>query len=339
MKREELPVKVLEKLTSLEQEFRERLSVLRLYNGKYYVYSYSSVKDASGKSSYRVAYRGRITSNGEFEEKKPSAEKSVVLEENLPKEVDDALAELRKQHLSVAIIPNAGVYHAYDTSSGAMPVYIGYIEQNGSFRATGTYKPEQHDVLEEKRTISKEDLILLRALSMNARMPLKKIAQLAGMGVTTAFHRIKRLVEEFGIRYIAELDLEAMGYSEYICFIKFMGNKPSRDEIVGIFSEEPSIQLAAMLNGEYDFMAYILAKSNDEIATIIYNLRRSILRAYKAEWDIVPFKTSYSYIKSVNNDVLMGRFCYRVFDNMYSLQAATLEHFNKLHIKKIDYQK
>ncbi|MCL5680226.1 MAG: Lrp/AsnC family transcriptional regulator [Candidatus Marsarchaeota archaeon] len=299
MQREELPSIVLEKLETLEKEFHERLSVLRLYKGKYYVYSYNSVKDKeSGKSTYRVNYKGRITSGGEFESRKAHAEESVVVGENLPIKVNSTLAELRKQHTSVAVIPNAGAYHVYDTSFGVMPAYIGYIEQNGAFHPTDNHGPvEIQYTSEETRPVtSRSDMMLLKALSMNARMPLKRMGSFAGMGATAAFHRIKKLGSEFGIRYLAELDLDAMGYSEYICFIKFAEKMPSVEEITGVFSEEPSVQLVAMLSGEYDVMAYILARSNDEIATIIYNLRRSILKAYKAEWNVVPFKAFYGYI-------------------------------------------
>ncbi len=298
MKRESLPGGIRIELSRLEEELKLHLSVLRVYKGRYYVYSSNSKVDKqTGNRIYKVEYVGRISEDGNFI--RPKGRSNVSLEDikALPANVADKVSELKGQGRDIALVSDGEIYHVYERVYGAAPLYLGYISEDG--RLTGSGNPEKAQDSDERYSpinMDSTDIAVLRALSMNARMPFKYVGRIAGISAAAAFHRAKRLENEFGIRYIAEANLEALGYSEFICSIKFLDVMPSVDELRSVFAAEPSVQYAAVTKGEFDFIAYMLVRNNDEMATIIYNLKSTVMRRYKSYWHIVPFRSYYGYV-------------------------------------------
>ncbi len=300
MRREELPENIRKTVLNLEAELNTNVSILKEYKGMYYAYSSTYViNKETGRKEYIVRYIGRIDQNGDIQRpKKKTVE--IETEKNIPEEVKSTIKKLKEQNNNILILPDSGMYHVYERNE-AQPIYLGYVNMEGKFISSGNafglnINNSSNSIPKYNGTMDDVDASLLKSLSMNGRIPLPYAAELAGINASKAYHKIKSLEKAFGIRYIAELDLEVLGYSEYICFIKFSDIVPSNDEITRVFSADPSVQFVATVKGEYDIMAYILAKSNDEIATIAYHLKSTTLQRYASYWHIAPFKSFYGYI-------------------------------------------
>lgn len=145
--------------------------------------------------------------------------------------------------------------------------------------------------------VKDRDLKLLMALSMNARMPISKLAKLAGLSGQAAYSRIRTLEARLGIKYLLEVDLEKLGYTPYLLIVKFNDEAPSAEEIRNAFMSEPRVQLSVMIKGTYELIAYILDKN---YTTAADNFRSLIIKTglarYKAQWNLMPFGQVYSFV-------------------------------------------
>ena len=141
------------------------------------------------------------------------------------------------------------------------------------------------------------DLRLLTCLSMNARMSPSKMASLSKIKKRSVYFRVKALEKEFGIKYIMELDVTKLGYMPYLILVKFEKDFPDFEKVKEAFYQEPLIQFAAKVNGDFDLVLYVLDKyvNNiiDDIRNLIYKLE---LGSYDAKWNIMPITKTYSFI-------------------------------------------
>ena len=157
------------------------------------------------------------------------------------------------------------------------------------------------DKIQANRSAAQQDSLdkinfgILRALSMNARMPLENIGRLVGLKKTAVYHRIRNLEEYPGISYMAEIDVEKLGYTEFLLFIKFRGRRPTRRQAESVFAKDARVQFAAITEGEYHIMAYALAKNNDDASDLMFKLMGGAMQDLDAEWYLVPFKGFYGY--------------------------------------------
>src|SRR5271155_6106732 len=103
-------------------------------------------------------------------------------------------------------------------------------------------------------------------LSMDGRAALDSIGKKIKLTKHPTYRRVKGLEDRFGIRYLAEIDTEKLGYLKFMIFVKFLDKLPSNDEITAAIKNEPRIQFAATLTGgEYNLMLYLLVENNSEI--------------------------------------------------------------------------
>ncbi len=141
------------------------------------------------------------------------------------------------------------------------------------------------------------DLKILTCLSMNARMPVPKIAKLAGINEQTAYSRIKSLEKRLGIKYILEIDTRVLGFATYLILVKFEDGVPPIDELRGAFDAEPRIQFAAFMKGDYDAIAYLLDEDSFSAEETLWKLMSGEhLSRYRARWYMVPFGQIYSFV-------------------------------------------
>ncbi|EQD42731.1 transcriptional regulator, AsnC family, partial [mine drainage metagenome] len=240
-------------------------------------------------------YLGRIFEDGSFKEARRRFKKkeSMALLNYLPQAVREALKPMEEKYGSIGVIPSKSLYHVYNTTSYNTPSYLGYIDTDGKFTPFSSITSIHEEPKEYK--IDKIDFTILRALSMNARMPLKRIAKFSGLKHTAVHHRIKKLEINMGISYIAEIDVEKLGYTEYMLFIKFRGNRPKREEAISVFANDPRVQFTAITEGEYQIMAYALAKNNKNASDLMFKLMGGAMSGLDAEWYLVPFKGFYGY--------------------------------------------
>ncbi len=160
--------------------------------------------------------------------------------------------------------------------------------------------PERTEVAEPAKILSPDriDNEILTILSMNARATLPFIAKRVGLSVSAVDNRIRHLEKRYGIKYIAEINIEKLGYLKFIILVRFLDKVPSALEIKRALESEPLVQLVMTLSGgDYQLMMYVLAKSNDEVNTLAVNLQNNdALINYSAEWFITPFRETYNFV-------------------------------------------
>jgi DNA-binding Lrp family transcriptional regulator len=151
---------------------------------------------------------------------------------------------------------------------------------------------------EAAKAVSDEtDLKLLTALSMNARASSASIGRIVGLSATATYNRIKNLEKRFGIRYLAELDLEKLGYLTYIVTIKFLREVPTQEQLEETLRKDPRIQLAFLTKGDYDLILFIVMEAEGERARLIMGSERELLfPKHDARWYNAPIYSLYSFI-------------------------------------------
>ncbi len=169
-------------------------------------------------------------------------------------------------------------------------------EHGGEINWHATEKENITETATRNLNTDKIDLSILMSLSMNARLPVSRIAELAGINEQTAYSRIKALEKRLGINYLLEVDVEILGFTTYLIFVKFEGNTPSVEELEKAFKAEPKIQFAVVTKGDYDIVAYLLDENSFKAeATLWKIMSETDLGKYDAKWYMVPFG-QYSFV-------------------------------------------
>ncbi len=194
--------------------------------------------------------------------------------------------------------------------------YLGRVDDDGTFRKSASGSrlnlenarrlieslggevtmPEQPEGADIGR-LDTADGRILTCLSMNARLPVPKIALLSDLNEQTAYSRIKSLERRLGITYISEINTTALGYAMYLLLIKFEESIPTLQELKDAIVPNSKIQFAAELKGEYDLVMYILDEDPIKAEDNLWEFRSSTaLGAYKAAWYLTPFGQTYSFV-------------------------------------------
>ena len=200
--------------------------------------------------------------------------------------------------------------------------YLGRITENGAFirkvaskddelenakeiiasRGGTVIIPERKENTEEpssKLLSPKEtDRKILTILSMNGRATIPFIAERVGLSVSAVNSRIKRLERQYGIRYIAEIDVTKLGYIQFLMMAKFLEKVPTAEEVKGVIEKDPRIQYAAFLSGgKYQLLMYVLDDSAETLThllrSVIFN---TLIAEYPAEWTIAVFYETYNFM-------------------------------------------
>jgi DNA-binding Lrp family transcriptional regulator len=166
---------------------------------------------------------------------------------------------------------------------------------------------------------------ILTILSMNARSSMAFIGSMVGLKPSAVYSRVKQLEKDYKIKYTVELDLDKLGYHKSIVFVKFLDKtkKPTVDEIRNATAGVPNVQLAVLLNGQYDLMIYLLAKRNDDLSTMVNLVRDSKhLSGYEMEWHISYFYGHYNFVP------LRGEFIDMIKGELKEREYYLLKEFN-----------
>jgi DNA-binding Lrp family transcriptional regulator len=143
---------------------------------------------------------------------------------------------------------------------------------------------------------SETDMRLLTALSMNARASFAQMGRLAGLSPSAAYARVKNLEKRYGIRYMAEIDLDKLGYLTHLVLVKFQKEVPSLENLKAAVKKDPRIQLAFLTKGEYDLVIFLLTEAG-EVGRFSLRKQRDILfPEYDAKWDRAPVYITYSFV-------------------------------------------
>ena len=294
MQRDKLPKLIRERIDALESELNKKLSVLRVYRGNYYIYSYErAISKARGKKGPIVRYIGKIDESGTFKEPRYKSAAPFPEQTGMNPKVRAAIDRLKAQNMEISVIPAKDAFYVYDIRFLEKPQCIGTIDSNGRMHGIigkGEAKAGK------KKELDRADLAILRCLSMNARMPISTIAEIAGITPQAAFRKKAVLEKKYGIKYFAEVDLYELGYSMFMCFVKFDDMVPDTELLRSALSKEPRIQLAMLTKGSYDLIFYFIAKDSNDAVVSIYNLRKGALKDYKSTWYVGMYNNYYGYV-------------------------------------------
>ena len=161
--------------------------------------------------------------------------------------------------------------------------------------------------LEEKRksaserpmeeAFGNEDILLLQALSMNSRLPHAKLSKITGIPIHALEYRISRLEKILGIKYTLELNMNNLGFSEYMVLARFISSKPSHEDLKSVITPNARVQLALATKGAYDLVVFCVAENNNIMAEVLDRIRTAeALKGIESEWYVTPIATDYGFV-------------------------------------------
>lgn len=259
----DIPLGIKTAYERLRVQYPFYISLNRL-NGKYYVYKQSSKYNSETKDYKTVSeYLGRITEGGVFIKKGFRSNMSL-----------EQANEIIKLNGGQVIMPG-----------------VSSIPESRREAAAS-----QEDELDE------DDKKILTALSMNGRIEIPYMKKIMGIKSNNIRYRIERLEKKYGIKYLAVLEPEILGYKEHVAFIKFKDKMPKVEEIRTTLEKNPYVQFAILTNGKYDLFIYFLTEKSylkDYLkeADIMYSIKMTLFPDYDIEtFNMSHFYRTYGYI-------------------------------------------
>jgi DNA-binding Lrp family transcriptional regulator len=182
----------------------------------------------------------------------------------------------------------------------------------------------------EAKPFSMEDVDkkILTNLSMNCRMPVSAIARRVGISTTSAVYRKRNLEKRYGIRYLNSINIHWLGFSYYVAFVKFEGEKPNAEELKETIRQEQRIQLALLTTGRYDLMLCILAETDNKLNEVVTTLHRSeTLKRHTSSWMLTTYVDHYGYVPLRDEffELLKGRVWQRTKETPRPLRDQLLK--------------
>jgi len=154
---------------------------------------------------------------------------------------------------------------------------------------------------------------ILSILGANARISINDLAGEVHIDKNKTYEIFNNIVEKYGIRFVPEINIDALwhmefarqarlqtkrsiigeaeemisnvGFSEYLMQIKFDEKIPNNDELISAAEKEYWTQFLAKTHGNYDVLAYIVARPYDDLRYIISKLG-AVLKNYNMEISI-----------------------------------------------------
>lgn len=272
----------------------------------------------------------------------------------MPKEVRETFTGLKRSYtFFVALHVQNNKFYVYKQSTvwdkesrkvRSTSEYLGRIMPDGKFvekvsgnavqRTAGAVVESKERVDASDVELSEIDTKLLTALSMNARPSLKFLSGFIGLKSTATQRRVKLLEQRFDIGYIAEIDVEKLGYSKFIVTANFKDRIPLIEEIRNACESIPNVQLAALTKGVYDVVIYAYADSNLTMVEIMVEIR-SKLAKYPSEWNVSYFYESSNFVplRSEFVDLLKGKLLKREYAVLKELNRNGTESFVEIDRK------
>ena len=166
------------------------------------------------------------------------------------------------------------------------------IEENGGeviWHSKQT-NPKVYHAEENKLNLKETDLKILTALSMNARIPASRLAEICGINKKYLYSKKRFLKTKLSIQHILEINIAKFGFTTYLILVKFENEIPKSEELRNIFKEDPKIQLSFFTTGEYDLIIYMLDKDSVSAEDNLWKIMSNkAIRNYKARWYLIPF--------------------------------------------------
>lgn len=115
-----------------------------------------------------------------------------------------------------------------------------------------------------------EELKILRCLREDARMSVSDIAAKTGMPISTARHRLNRMLKDGIMEVGALIDPLKIGYQIWAIF-EIQVELKKIDDIAKRLAEEDKLYFIGITTGHYDIWAAGIFKSNDDLLDFISN--------------------------------------------------------------------
>lgn len=145
--------------------------------------------------------------------------------------------------------------------------------------------------------LTEQEERILTCLSMNARLTAPQIGKIVGMPAEQVTSKVKHLENLLGIKYVADIRLDPLGYSHFVILVKFQGEIPNPKFLQEELEKEPHVLFAAFTSGSYDLIIFIVAKTSREVTTTAFELNKlPSLRKFTAKWFTSTFIMSYGYL-------------------------------------------
>ncbi len=113
----------------------------------------------------------------------------------------------------------------------------------------------------EISTISRK---LLRDLCTNSRITITELSKKYELSRKVVTTRIAALETELGIRYLLELNYEALGFTTlHIAYFKFL-KRPKAEKLRTVLEKSNVVQLAVATKGDIDMVVFALARHSIE---------------------------------------------------------------------------
>lgn len=243
----------------------------------------------------------------------PSSISAMV--DSLKKEYDSYVSA-RKINDTYYLYKEWLVWDAHSKRQNVKSAYIGRIKENGVFikkSANSKLNMENAVRLIEERggkvimpqakqkehlsEIGDSDMRILTCLTMNARLTAKRIGKIAGVSERDVYYKIKVLEKAYSIKYMAQFFAPQLGYYPYLILVKFIDKKPTAAELKTAVESEPKIQLALLVNGEYDLIGYLLEENPFMAELTVLKFRtNALLSRYRAVFYTAPMSQRYGYL-------------------------------------------
>lgn len=252
--------------------------------------------------------------------------------QHLPERIEKALEKIRQSHshyVDIKIIN--GRAYVYESTSRwdkklkqikKLTKYIGRITESGEFIPSNPRNPDlsaaavldtgaAHAAKEKKarnaavgassleQQPGKYDAKILEELSSDGRITLPELSKKIGLSVSGTEWQKNSVEKRYGIRYVAEIDVDKLGYLTYIIMVKFVDKVPSINEMKEALSKEKYVQFAILTQGEYDLIIYILTPKYGETWETLwefFSLRGRIFPNYNMKVNVAPFYQTYSFV-------------------------------------------
>lgn len=125
-----------------------------------------------------------------------------------------------------------------------------------------------------ENVINKKDVIILRELSINARIPITKIAKVLSISDVAVKRRLMKL-EENGIirKYTYIANNKKLGYD----IVALIGLNTSPDktlDVLKLIKDRDDVTFIALSSGDHNLLVEIWSKNSEELAKIVEDLRR-----------------------------------------------------------------
>ncbi len=141
---------------------------------------------------------------------------------------------------------------------------------------------------------------IAKMLARNCRAGINELAKAMHMHSSSVENYISFLNKRYGLKYTIELNLEEAGFLPVVIFGKFLGEKPSIDEMERAFLNlnDSGIQFAASLHGKYDFIIFYIAPYADAYAweDSLHALKKALFANYSIDWVFSPAFKDYGLL-------------------------------------------